>query len=359
MPKPLPPPTLVSGALRLPQPLPYRGPPVPFEMDWDEAIDLHRRELTDERRRRAQPWTEAELMAAAARCTADAIALLAPEVDLLDAGGLDEDDPVRAAARRFEGCELEGALVLPVEWVADAAPPALVAPPRLRDRRVHRQRWRAAQSLTSKPVKLSLLGPLTLAAAVEDRLFGGNRAACADAFAEALNPALRDLAAAGCPAVEIVEPLLATEGAVAEAELEALARLLHKVPADTARWLRLVAGDAVPAWAGAAPATRLDTALAFAEDLPFDGVVLEPEPALAEAGPVAQWRRLRIALLVMPPDAAGEAAVERGIGWLGDAAARLEPDRLVAAIDGGGTRATSRLAVRLEALQRTVRGFVG
>lgn len=349
--------TLLSGALRPPAPLPYRPPAAPADGDWEEAAERHRHRLRDERTRRAEPWTAATLATAVGEATARAIETQAGVLDLLDAGRLDEDDPVRAAARALDGCALEPGLALPLEWLGEAAPPILHAPPRLRDRRVYRHRWRAAQAWSAKPVKLSLLGPWTLAHALDDRVFGADRLAAAQALADALNPGLRDLADAGCPAVEIVEPAFVGEVSVPEEALETVARLLHRVGPDTARWLRLVAGDAVPGWQGAAPASRLDAVAGVLEDLPVDGVVAEAEPLLGAGGPVERWRRVRVAPLVVAADARPAEAVERAVAWLVEAAGRLEPFRLSAAVDGGGSRATVPLAVRLGWLDDAVRAL--
>lgn len=227
------------------------------------------------------------------------------------------------------------------------------------DRRVHRRRWQAAQGATVKPVKLSLLGPASLAAGLDDRVYGGDRDAAANALAEALNPSLRDLAEAGCPAIEVVEPRLVLVDAPSDGEVEALARLFHRVPRETARWVRAVPSDAVPVWEEIVPAPSLARLLEVGEDLPIDGLVLEAAPTLAEEALFHRWRRLVLALLVVPAEARSADTVDRAVDWLTEAAGRLEPDRLRAAIDGGGGRATVPLATRLDWLQRAVRAVAG
>ena len=66
--------------------------------------------------------------------------------------------------------------------------------------------WRFAQSETELPVKQTLFGPYTLAALAEPTS-SRRRASLADAFGDALNAELRALAAAGCPMVEVDEPM--------------------------------------------------------------------------------------------------------------------------------------------------------
>jgi 5-methyltetrahydropteroyltriglutamate--homocysteine methyltransferase len=66
--------------------------------------------------------------------------------------------------------------------------------------------WRFAQDEAELPVKQTLFGPYTLAALAEPTS-SRRRASLADAFGDALNAELRALAAAGCPMVEVDEPM--------------------------------------------------------------------------------------------------------------------------------------------------------
>lgn len=322
-------------------------------MPWEEAIDRHRHRVATELAKRREPWTAAMLQLALAEATQQLVELQATVLDCLDEGALDEDASVRGLARLLDGIELETALERPLEWIAEAAPPRLVEPPRLRDPRALRHRWERAQRVTAKPVKLSLLGPRSFAGMVDDALHGTDVDAGAAAVAEALNPGLRALGEAGCPAVELVEPaLLAATPRATMAGFEAVARALYKVSSETQRWLRLVPADAIEPWLGAPPpALNVETIADVLEELPIDGVILTPEAALAEPAVLERWRRLKLGLVVIPADANTSFRADEALGALAIASARLQPGRLAATIDGGGAAARLPLRERLGLLE--------
>jgi hypothetical protein len=349
--------TMLSGSVAAPAPLPFRPPRREGEMPWEEAVDRHRRQLAAERAARTAPWAEAELDAELARQTARLTALQAESVDLLDEGRLGEESPVRGLARQLDGVELEAAVRARREWVADAEPPRLVGTPALIDDRDFRRRWERAQAATTKPVKLATIGPRSFAGALDDTVHGLDVDAGAHAVAEALNPGLRQLAEAGCPALELVEPALLTAAPAATPDgFEAIARALHKVPRETARWLRLVPADGREPWLGPPPpGLRLETIASILADLPIDGVVLERTVALDGAAVIERLARLRVAVIVVPADAAGAAVVDDAVDALARLGAVTAPGRLVAAVDGGGAEARVPLARRLEWLARAAR----
>jgi len=347
---------MLSGAVAAPAPLPFRPPRRDGDMPWEEAVDRHRHRLAEERSTRKEPWAAAELDAEVGRAVARLMALEAAYLDLLDEGRIDEESPVRGLARLLDGVELETPVRERREWIAEAEPPRLVAEPALREERVLRRRWERAQTATTKPVKLAVMGPRSFAGALDDGLHGLDVDAGARAVAEALNPGLRRLAEAGCPALELVEPaLIAAAPAATPAGFEAVERALHKVPRETARWLRLVAADAREPWLGPAPpALRLETIAPILADLPIDGIVLECAGALDGAGVVERLPRLRVAVLAVPAEASEPGLVEDAAAALARLAAVTEPGRLVAAVDGGGAAARASLSRRLDWLGRAV-----
>ena len=96
-----------------------------------------------------------------------------------------------------------------------------------------RHDWRAAQAATGRPVKITVPGPLTIAGTIADDHYGDERALCA-ALGDALNQEIRDLAAAGCPWVQVDEPLFARYPDKALGfGVDNLARCLHKLPEET------------------------------------------------------------------------------------------------------------------------------
>jgi len=67
--------------------------------------------------------------------------------------------------------------------------------------------WKTAQKLTSKPVKFGSILPELLAASVEDDYYKDPVERCW-ALSDALNRELNDLADAGCPVIQLEEPLI-------------------------------------------------------------------------------------------------------------------------------------------------------
>jgi methionine synthase II (cobalamin-independent) len=348
---------ILSGAVVAPSPVPFRPPKREGDMPWDEALDRHRHQLARERAARAKPWTDDELEGEIDRAVGRLMALQQGRLDLLDEGRLGEDEPARALARLLDGVELEPAVFERREWIAEADPPRLVRDPVLRERRALRRRWERAQAYTTGPVKLSLLGPRSFAGAIDDAVHGVDVDAGAEAIAEALNPALRELGEGGCPAVELVEPALlaAAPGATARG-FESVARVLHKVPRETERWLRLVPADGVPPWLGAPPpGLRFASVAEMVAALPIDGVVLERGTAAAAAGVFERSPRLKLAVLAVDAEARDGGVAEAAAEALAGLAAVTEPGRVVAAVDGGGPRARAPLAHRLGWLAEAVR----
>ena len=102
--------------------------------------------------------------------------------------------------------------------------------------------WQIAQSATKKPVKITVPGPLTIGDSVADDFYRDPRTRGA-ALADALNVEIRRLAEAGCPVIQIDEPVFArrVEDAVAFG-LEHLERCFHKVPPSTERVVHVCCG---------------------------------------------------------------------------------------------------------------------
>jgi 5-methyltetrahydropteroyltriglutamate--homocysteine methyltransferase len=131
--------------------------------------------------------------------------------------------------------------------------------------------WRVAQSATRRPVKITVPGPLTIGDSVADEHYRDPRLRGA-ALADALNVEIRRLADAGCPAIQIDEPVFArkVEDALAFG-IEHLERCFHKTSPSTERVVHICCGYP----------DRLD-----AEDYPKapQAAYLELAPVLDEAG---------------------------------------------------------------------------
>ena len=141
-----------------------------------------------------------------------------------------------------------------------------------------RHDWKVAQAATRRPVKITVPGPLTVMDSTADAHYGDERRLAAD-LGDALNAEIRDLAEAGCPWIQVDEPLFARQPEAALAfGIDALARCFHKVPTGVKRAVHVCCG--YPAeldmedYPKADPQTYLDLAEGLAE-APVDAVSIE------------------------------------------------------------------------------------
>ena len=102
--------------------------------------------------------------------------------------------------------------------------------------------WQVAQSVTRHPVKITVPGPMTIGDSVADDFYRDPRIRGA-ALADALNVEIRRLAEAGCPVIQVDEPVFArrVDDALAFG-LEHLERCFHKVPPGTERVVHICCG---------------------------------------------------------------------------------------------------------------------
>ena len=102
--------------------------------------------------------------------------------------------------------------------------------------------WKTAQADSSRPVKITIPGPLTIADTTADVHYGDPAKLGAD-LARALNEEVRALAEAGCQYIQIDEPLFARK--VTEAldyGVDNLGRCFDGVPANVTRVMHMCCG---------------------------------------------------------------------------------------------------------------------
>jgi 5-methyltetrahydropteroyltriglutamate--homocysteine methyltransferase len=104
-------------------------------------------------------------------------------------------------------------------------------------------RHQVAQSATKRPVKITVPGPLTIGDSVADDYYRNDARARGAALADALNVEIRRLADAGCPVIQIDEPVFARKVDAALAfGAEHLERCFHNVPPSTERVVHICCG---------------------------------------------------------------------------------------------------------------------
>jgi 5-methyltetrahydropteroyltriglutamate--homocysteine methyltransferase len=103
--------------------------------------------------------------------------------------------------------------------------------------------WQIAQSATKKPVKMTVPGPMTIGDSVADDFYRDDPQARGVALAEALNVEIRRLADAGCPVIQVDEPVFARKlDQALDFGLEHLDRCFHRVPKNAERVVHICCG---------------------------------------------------------------------------------------------------------------------
>lgn len=102
--------------------------------------------------------------------------------------------------------------------------------------------WKAAQSFTDRPVKVTLPGPMTITDTVANSFYDDDAKLGAD-LAAAINKEFLALAEAGCTHIQIDEPVFARKPEQALAHgFENLERCFHGAPAGVARTVHMCCG---------------------------------------------------------------------------------------------------------------------
>jgi 5-methyltetrahydropteroyltriglutamate--homocysteine methyltransferase len=198
--------------------------------------------------------------------------------------------------------------------------------------------WQIAQSATKRPVKLTLPGPLTIGEMVADEHYRDPRLRGA-ALADALNVEIRRLADAGCPVVQVDEPVLArkVEDALAFG-IEHLERCFHKVPRSTERVVHVCCGypDRLDAedYPKAPPSAYLELAPVL-DEADLDAVSIEDAHRPSDLALLERFARTKVLLGVIAIAQSRIEEVEAVRARLQAAQDHIDPHRLLAAPDCG------------------------
>ena len=103
--------------------------------------------------------------------------------------------------------------------------------------------WQVAQRAVKNPVKMTVPGPMTIGDSIADAFYENDAATRGVALAEAVNVEIRRLADAGCPMIQVDEPVFARKlDQALDFGLEHLDRCFHKVPKTTERIVHICCG---------------------------------------------------------------------------------------------------------------------
>jgi 5-methyltetrahydropteroyltriglutamate--homocysteine methyltransferase len=198
--------------------------------------------------------------------------------------------------------------------------------------------WQIAQGATRKPVKITVPGPLTIGDSVADDFYRDARLRGA-ALADALNVEIRRLADAGCPAIQVDEPVFArqVEDALAFG-LEHLERCFHKVPRATQRVVHVCCGYPDKLDAEDYPKAPNEAYLALAEGLDevaIDAVSIEDAHRPNDLALLERFSRTKVILGVIAIARSRIEERDEVRDRLRAALDHIDPPRLLAAPDCG------------------------
>jgi 5-methyltetrahydropteroyltriglutamate--homocysteine methyltransferase len=199
--------------------------------------------------------------------------------------------------------------------------------------------WEVAQGATRKPVKMTVPGPLTLADNLADAFYGDDARARGAALADALNVEIRRLAEAGCPVVQIDEPVFARQVDHALAfGLEHLERAFHSVPRSTRRVVHVCCGYPARLDEEDYPKAANEAYLELAEgldEIAIDAVSIEDAHRHNDLAVFERFARTTLILGVIAIASSGLEEVEEVRERLSRAREHIDPHRLIAAPDCG------------------------
>ncbi len=200
--------------------------------------------------------------------------------------------------------------------------------------------WRIAQAATTKPLKMTVPGPMTIGDSVADGFYHGEARARGAALADALNVEIRRLADAGCPVIQVDEPVFARrlDDALAYG-LEHLERCFHKLPGGTERIVHICCGypdrlDPDEDYPKAPRESYVELATGL-QDVQIDTVSIEDAHRPNDLTLLERFTRTKVILGVIAIAKSRVEGVEEIRERLTKAREHIDRDRLIAAPDCG------------------------
>ena len=206
----------------------------------------------------------------------------------------------------------------------------------------------ASQSVSPKPVKFTLPGPLTIMDTTADCCYNDRERLAAD-LAATVNREILALVDAGCRHIQIDEPLFAREVDDALAfGLEGIERCFHRVPPEVTRTVHICCG--YPHYLDDEDYQKADPSsyhrLAGEMDLlTFDEISIEDAHCCNELALLEKFAKKRVIFGSVAVARSRIETVEEVAGRLRAALGHIDRDRLVVAPDCGLGMLTRELAV--------------
>ena len=259
-------------------------------------------------------------------------------IDIPTDGEIRRENYIHYHCRHLHGIDFETLTEREMRGRYQALLPTIVGPARaglpflVRD-------WEVAQSATSKPVKITVPGPLTIGESVADEHYQSDGRARGAALADALNVEIRRLADAGCPAIQVDEPAFArkVEDALAFGA-EHLERCFHKVPPATERVVHVCCGYPDVLDSEDYPKAPNDAYFELAgvlDEVRVDAVSIEDAHRRNDLALLERFARKKVILGVIAIARSRIEEVEEVRDRLRAALDHIDPHRLLAAPDCG------------------------
>ena len=163
-------------------------------------------------------------------------------IDVPTDGEIRRENYIHYHCRRLQGIDfsrLTDKVMRSGSWIGSV--PTIVAPIQVKDHFLTRD-WQIAQSVTNRPIKMTIPGPMTITDSLADAHYGDEKRLGQD-LAEALNAEVLQLTKAGCQWIQVDEPLFAREPDKALAYgVENLERCFHGVPKEVTRVMHMCCG---------------------------------------------------------------------------------------------------------------------
>ena len=198
--------------------------------------------------------------------------------------------------------------------------------------------YRFAQSTTTKPVKITIPGPLTIMDTTANQYYESEKQLAFD-LATALNFEVRALAEAGCRYIQIDEPLFARQvDKSLEFGIESLERCFHNIPDSVTRVMHMCCG--YPAhldddnYLKADPDSYFQLADAL-DRSPVDQISIEDAHCLNDLNLLEKYSRSSIILGSVAIASSRLESVEEIRHRIQQALNHIDKDRLLAAPDCG------------------------
>ncbi len=280
-------------------------------------------------------------------------------VDVPTDGEVRRENYIFYQCRRLHGISFEEVTHKSVRQGAfEADLPTIIGPITFKTPRLDAD-WKAAQQFTSKPVKITLPGPLTIADSVANAHYGDPRTLGAD-LGEALNREVKALADAGCRYIQVDEPVFARKPEEAlDYGFDNLERTFHGVPPDVTRVVHMCCGypNALDAEGYMKADSGCYATIAEAIDRScIDEVSLEDAHRHNDLSLLERFGKTKVILGVIAIARSRVETVDEVRARLLAALEHIDPERLIAAPDCGLGFMTREMAVaKLKALSQAAK----